>query len=257
MADIGNNANMQSRYDIIGDVHGCFDALMRLTAKLGYDDDLIHSEGRIPVFVGDLINRGPDSIKVLKNVIGLTIDGLALSVLGNHDDAMRRYLNGEDVDITDGKLNVTIDAIDALPDADNFKADVKWLYDSTPLCRMLDGGALLIVHAAIEDWILARYKLPEEAGLIGTDDAEIRHFVLHGDAIGKSPEGKTLRRDWAATYHNPAFVVYGHTPQTEAEIRFNTVNIDTGAYRGGMLTAIRWPERTLVSVPSGYSSVNR
>ena len=88
--------------------------------------------------------------------------------------------------------------------------------------------------------------------MIGKTDPETRRFVLNGDAIGKSPEGKTLRRDWAADYHGAAFIVYGHTPQERAEIRGNTVNIDTGAYRGGLLTAFRWPERSLMSAPSRF-----
>ena len=103
---------------------------------------------------------------------------------------------------------------------------------------MLDGGALIVAHAGIEEH------------MIGKTDPETRRFVLNGDAIGKSPEGKTLRRDWAADYQGEAFIVYGHTPQERAEIRERTVNIDTGAYRGGLLTALRWPEHTLVSVPS-------
>ena len=114
------------------------------------------------------------------------------------------------------------------------------LFAQAALYWVLDGGALIVAHAGIEE------------GMIGKTDLETRRFVLNGDAIGKSPEGKTLRRDWAADYRGAAFIVYGHTPQERAEIRGNTVNIDTGAYRGGLLTAFRWPERTLVSVPSRF-----
>jgi protein phosphatase len=244
---------MKQLYDIIGDVHGCHDALMRLGAKLGYDERLVHPAGRIPVFVGDLINRGPDSIAVLDLVIGLVREGRALTVLGNHDEALLRHLRGEQLSLADGGLWKTVESLNALPQADRFLAHVRRLYEETPPCRILDDGALLVVHAGIEDWILARYRLPEEAERIGRDDSEIARFMLHGDMIGKSPEGKTLRRDWAADYHGSAFVVYGHTPQPDAVIRFNTVNIDTGAYRGGNLTALRWPERVLVSVPSHYT----
>jgi protein phosphatase len=245
---------MQQFYDVIGDVHGCYDALMRLGAELGYDQRLVHPDGRIPVFVGDLINRGPDSIAVIELAIQMILKGRALSVLGNHDEAMLRYLRGELQSLTDGGLWKTVETINALPHSDRFLAEVRRLYAETPLCRILDEGALLVVHAGIEDSILARYHLPEEAERIGRDDPEIARFMLHGDMIGRSPEGKTLRRDWAAGYHGSAFVVYGHTPQTEAVIRFNTVNIDTGAYRGGNLTALRWPEREIVSVPSNYTA---
>jgi len=242
-------------YDVIGDVHGCFDALLRLGHKLGYDDNFRHPDGRIPAFVGDLINRGPDSVSVVRLVSKLRKEGRAVSILGNHDEAMLRYLQGKDVNLDDGGMRKTIATFDALPDSKAFMDDLRSLYESTPLCVMLDDGKLMLVHAGIEDWILARYTLPEEAEMIGTDDAKIHHFVLHGDAIGKSPEGKTLRRDWAADYHGHPFVVYGHTPQTEATVKNRTVNIDTGAYRGGKLTAIRWPEIEIVQVPSLFSNV--
>jgi protein phosphatase len=242
-------------YDVIGDIHGCYDALIRLGQKLGYDKDFSHPDGRIPVFVGDLINRGPDSANVVRLVARLKREGRARSVLGNHDEAMLRYLQGKEVNLDDGGMRKTIAQFEELPDSEAFMADMRDLYEHTPLCIILDKGNLLVVHAGIEDWILARYKLPEEAEKIGTDDPKIHHFVLHGEAIGKSPEGKTLRRDWAADYHGSAFVTYGHTPQPEAEIRFHTVNLDTGAYRGGKLSALRWPEKEIVQVPSLYSSV--
>jgi protein phosphatase len=248
---------MQPLYDIIGDVHGCYDALRRLCNELGYDDDFRHPDGRTLAFVGDLINRGPDSVGVVRTVIDLVRENRALTVLGNHDEAMLRYLRGDDVETRDGGLYKTIAMFDSLTNTEEFKAEVWWLFENTPLCRSLDNGDLMIVHAGIEDWILDRYRWPDDAAKIGTDDSQIAYFMLHGDAIGKSPEGKTLRRDWAAGYHGRAFVVYGHTPQPEAIIRHNTVNIDTGAYRGGRLTAIRWPEKTLLSVPSLYSNVPR
>jgi len=246
---------MTQCYDVIGDIHGCYDALLRLGRTLGYDDDFNHPDGRIPAFVGDLINRGPDSVSVVRLVSQLRREARAVSVLGNHDEAMLRYLQGLDVNLDDGGMRKTIATFEALPDASLFMDDLRRLYESTPLCVMLDEGKLMLVHAGIEDWILARYKLPEEAEKIGFDDPKIHHFLLHGDAIGKSPEGKTLRRDWAADYQGPAFVVYGHTPQAEALVRYRTVNIDTGAYRGGKLTALRWPEIEIVQVPSLFSNV--
>jgi len=231
---------MPETYDIIGDVHGCLDALRRLGEALGYDEAFHHPEGRRLVFLGDLIDRGPDSLGVLSLVSRLVRRGRALLTLGNHDDALLWWLCGEAVDIHKGGLAQTIAEIEARPDRKTFKKAVAALYESAPLYVVLDGGALIVAHAGIEE------------GMIGKTDPETRRFVLNGDAIGKSPEGKTLRRDWAADYHGSAFIVYGHTPQEQAEIRHNTVNIDTGAYRGGLLTAFRWPERTLVSVPSHF-----
>lgn len=231
---------MPETYDIIGDVHGCLDALLRLCSALGYDSAFYHPDGRRLVFLGDLIDRGPDSLGVLSLVSRLVHRGRALLILGNHDDALRRWLCGEMVDLQRGGLAQTISEMEARRDKKTLKKAIASLYESAPLYLVLDGGALIVAHAGIE------------TGMIGRTDPETRRFVLNGDAIGKSAEGKTLRRDWAADYHGPAFIVYGHTPQERAEIRHNTVNIDTGAYRGGMLTAFRWPERALVSVPSRF-----
>ncbi len=227
-------------YDIIGDVHGCYEALQRLCAALGYDEAFGHPEGRKLVFLGDLIDRGPDSAAVLSLVGRLVSRGRALLTLGNHDDALQRWLCGEPVEIHKGGLAQTIAQIEARADKRTFKKAVAALYERASLYLLLDGGDLIVAHAGIEE------------DMIGKTDPETRRFVLNGDAIGKSPEGKTLRRDWAADYHGSAFIVYGHTPQERAAIRGSTVNIDTGAYRGGMLTAFRWPERTLVSVPSRF-----
>jgi protein phosphatase len=229
-------------YDVIGDVHGCLDALKRLTAAMGYDAGGEHPEGRSLVFVGDLINRGPDSAGVLRLVLGWWRQNRALTVMGNHDVILTKWLSGAALEPGRGGLDETIRQIEAQPDAADFKDEIRALLADTPLVRILDEGRLIVAHAGIEESMIGR-----------EDDPEVRRFILYGDAIGKTPEGKTIRRDWAASYHGAAFIVYGHTPQQRAEIRHNTVNVDTGAVHGGRLTALRWPEQTLVSVASNYS----
>jgi hypothetical protein len=71
--------------DIVGDVHGEIDALRRLLAKLGYDDDGHHTERRRLVFAGDLTDRGPDSPAVLELVSRLIESGRAQAIAGNHE----------------------------------------------------------------------------------------------------------------------------------------------------------------------------
>ena len=231
---------MQEIYDIIGDVHGCSDALRRLCETLGYDENYYHEDGRRLIFLGDLIDRGPDSIGVLNLVSRLVTRGRALLTLGNHDDALMRWLKGEHFDTSKGGLAQTIAQIETRPEKKTLKKAILTLYQRAPLYLVLDGGALIIAHAGIEE------------EMIGKSDPETRRFVLNGEAVGKSSEGKTLRRDWALNYRGSAFIAYGHTPQEKALFRGNSVNLDTGAYRGGMLTGFRWPERALVSVPSRF-----
>lgn len=231
----------KKQYDVVGDVHGCLDALRRLMAVMGYDDDASHPQGRTLVFVGDLINRGPDSAGVLRLVSRLVREGRARMTLGNHDDALLRCLRGAPMDPSRRGLDDTLAQIKAAPDSRTLRAETRALLEEARLYLPLDGGKLIVVHAGIEEAMIGRP--------IG---AETRRFLLNGDAVGKSPGGKTLRRDWAASYQGSAFVVYGHTPQEQAVQRGRTCNVDTGAYRGGLLSAFRWPEGTLVSVPSNF-----
>jgi protein phosphatase len=93
-------------FDIIGDVHGCFAELSLLLDRLGYVDG-VHPEGRRPVFVGDLVDRGPDVVGVLRLVMSLED---AIVVPGNHDVKLSRKLNGRDVQITHGRGRPTSSA---------------------------------------------------------------------------------------------------------------------------------------------------
>ncbi len=119
---------MQETYDIIGDVHGCLDALRRLCDALGYDAAFHHPDGRRLVFLGDLIDRGPDSLGVLSLVSRLVSRGRALLTLGNHDDALLRWLCGETGRHSKGGLAQTIAQIEARADKKMFKKAVAALY---------------------------------------------------------------------------------------------------------------------------------
>ena len=101
-------------FDIIGDVHGCYDELVILLERLGYrletsaDADgqtgfsACHPEGRKAVFVGDLVDRGPGVAEVLKLVMGMVSGGAALCVAGNHESKLLRKLRGRDVQVSHG-----------------------------------------------------------------------------------------------------------------------------------------------------------
>ena len=85
----------------------------------------------------------------------------------------------------------------------------------------------------------------------GRSSARVRDFALYGETTGETDEfGLPVRGQWAADYRGRAVVVYGHTPVADPEWLNNTINIDTGCVFGGKLTALRWPERELVSVPA-------
>lgn len=222
-------------FDIVGDIHGCSAELEALLAKLGYADG-VHPEGRTAVFVGDLVDRGPDSPAVLRRVMAMVRSGNALCVPGNHENKFGRYLKGRNVQHTHG-LAETIAQMDQ--EGDEFRAEVRQFIDGLVSHYVLDGGRLVVCHAG----------LPEKYH--GRTSGRVRSHALYGDTTGETDEfGLPVRYPWAEDYRGRAAVVYGHTPVPEATWLNNTICLDTGAVFGGKLTALRWPERELVDVPA-------
>ncbi|MGW0898754.1 polynucleotide kinase-phosphatase, partial [Streptomyces goshikiensis] len=222
-------------FDIIGDIHGCASELETLLAKLGYEDGA-HPEGRTAVFVGDLVDRGPDSPGVLRRVMGMVRSGNALCVPGNHENKLGRYLKGAKVRQTHG-LAETIEQLAREPE--EFVREVREFIAGLVSHYVLDGGRLVVCHAG----------LPEKYH--GRTSGRVRSHALYGDTTGETDEfGLPVRYPWAEEYRGKAVVVYGHTPVPNTAWINNTICLDTGAVFGGRMTALRWPERELVDVPA-------
>ncbi|MEU6330754.1 polynucleotide kinase-phosphatase [Streptomyces sp. NPDC047049] len=232
-------------FDIIGDIHGCRSELETLLGRLGYAlardghgraVDAVHPEGRTAVFVGDLVDRGPDSPGVLRLVMGMVGAGHALCVPGNHENKLGRYLKGRKVQPTHG-LAETIEQLEKEDSA--FRAEVGEFIRGLVSHYVLDGGGLVVCHAG----------LPEKYH--GRTSGRVRSFALYGDTTGETDEfGLPVRYPWAEDYRGRAAVVYGHTPTPRANWLNNTLCLDTGCVFGGAMTALRWPERELVDVPA-------
>ncbi|MGW2060685.1 polynucleotide kinase-phosphatase [Streptomyces sp. NPDC001937] len=225
-------------FDIIGDIHGCSSELESLLGKLGYVDGA-HPEGRTAVFVGDLVDRGPDSPGVLRRVMSMVSAGNALCVPGNHENKLGRYLKGRKVQHTHG-LAETIEQLDREDAKDPaFREQVREFIDGLVSHYVLDGGKLVVCHAG----------LPEKYH--GRTSGRVRSHALYGDTTGETDEfGLPVRYPWAEEYRGRAAVVYGHTPVPSTSWVNNTLCLDTGAVFGGKMTALRWPERELVDVPA-------
>lgn len=225
-------------FDIIGDIHGCSSELETLLGKLGYADGA-HPEGRTAVFVGDLVDRGPDSPGVLRRVMSMVSDGNALCVPGNHENKLGRYLKGRKVQQTHG-LAETIEQLEREDSKDpEFRKRVGEFIDGLVSHYVLDGGKLVVCHAG----------LPEKYH--GRTSGRVRSHALYGDTTGETDAfGLPVRYPWAEDYRGRAAVVYGHTPVPTTSWVNNTICLDTGAVFGGRMTALRWPERELVDVPA-------
>jgi protein phosphatase len=227
-------------FDLIGDVHGCIDELRALLTALGYVPDessgYRHPGGRKAVFLGDLVDRGPGTSDVLRIAIAMVGGGTALAVPGNHDLKLVKKLRGRDVQVSHG-LAETLEQLERETPA--FRTQVADFLDTLVSHYVLDGGRLVVAHAGLK------------AEMQGRASGKVRSFALFGETTGETDEfGLPVRYDWAAEYRGSAHVVYGHTPVPESEWLNRTINIDTGCVFGGKLSALRWPEKELVSVPA-------
>lgn len=234
-----NKKDDHGPFDIIGDVHGCLVELRALLAKLGWDttqEPPAPPPGRKAVFVGDLVDRGPDSPGVLKLVMALVQAGSALCVPGNHEVKLLKLLNGKKVSLKHG-LERTAQQLEA--ETPEWKASVARFVDGLVSHVVLDGGNLVVAHAGLK------------AEMQGRGSGAVRQFCLFGETTGETDEfGLPVRYNWAADYRGSATVVYGHTPVPEATWLNRTLCIDTGCVFGGKLTALRWPEKAIVAVPA-------
>ncbi len=235
--------HLHGPFDAIGDVHGCRAELEQLLVRLGYvierDEegravDAAHPEGRTAIFLGDLVDRGPDSPGVLRLAMGMHAAGHALVVPGNHENKLVKALAGRNVKVNHG-LESTLEQLAAQPES--FTAQVADWADALVSHLVLDDGRLVVAHAGLKE------------AYHGRTSGRVRSFALYGDTTGETDEyGLPVRYPWAREYRGRATVLYGHTPVPEAEWLNNTMCLDTGCVFGGKLSALRYPERELVDV---------
>ncbi len=233
-------------FDIIGDIHGCYDETIELIEKLGYQIEqapdngknygieITHPENRKLIFLGDLVDRGPNSPAVLKLVMSAVHSGVAYCVPGNHDIKLQKKLKGKNVNLDHG-LAETIEQLNR--ETPVFINEVKEFLYSLISHLVFDNGNLVVAHAGLKE------------EMQGRGSGAVRSFCLYGETTGEIDEfGLPVRYNWASEYRGKAKVVYGHTPVPEAEWFNRTIDIDTGCVYGGKLTALRYPEEELVSV---------
>lgn len=200
---------------IVGDVHGCLDELRALLAQCDYqaDDALI--------FVGDLVNKGPDS----QGVVQLARESGAVSVLGNHDAHLLRFRSGE-------KPRSHHEAVaKTLTEAD-------WQYlESLPLWHTLPAFNIWVVHAGVE------------AGRPLEAQARDNLLTMRSlDADGRPTARVEGYTPWASMWPGPQRVVFGHDAIRGLQQYPHALGLDTGCVYGRQLTALLLPENRLISV---------
>ncbi len=241
-----NKKDETGPFDIIGDIHGCFDELQELLLKLGYSVNRVeadetnfgfnitHFEGRKVIFLGDLVDRGPDSPNVLRLVMSMVNSGVAYCVCGNHDSKLQKYLTGKNVTLKHGLAETVAQLAEETP---QYKRQIEPFLYGLLSHYVFDNGNLVVAHAGLKE------------EMQGRGSGAVRSFCMYGETTGEIDEfGLPVRYNWAKEYRGKAKVIYGHTPVPDAEWLNKTIDIDTGCVFGGKLTALRYPEETLVSV---------
>ena len=160
--------------------------------------------------------------------------GLAFSVMGNHDDRLRRWLRGNKVHIAHG-LETTI--AEFRQESGEFRARVEDFLSGFPSHLILDGGQLIVAHAGMR------------REFIGDPHPRVMRYCMYGETTGEVDHyGRPIRLPWAQDYTGRAFVAYGHNPVESPSWTDRTVNLDTGCVFGGYLSVLRWPEKEIEQV---------
>ncbi len=237
--------------DVIGDVHGCYDEFIQLIGQLGYvkgsgDQLYRHPGGRMILSLGDITSRGPKSIPMLDFFIRHIDAGLAEMVDSNHGWKIARWLDGRRVTLAHGDELVeqefqAYEREHGMEKANKLRAASHRLLFTAPSHKIVKSKGeikLVACHAGIRD------------SYIGKDSPAVQNFCRYGDVDGIGADGRPLRRDWTESRQGNTLIIWGHDPRPEPERKNNAVNVDQGCVFGGMLTAYRYPEDEIVSVPA-------
>jgi len=211
---------MNGRIIAIGDIHGCYAEFAELLERVGIErvDKLI--------LLGDLVNRGPDSLKV----IDLAKRHQAVSLLGNHELRLLNYRRTKDPAFLKETDEETFSRL----------RPEDWTYlEQMPLTHEVADLQTVFVHGGF----LPNEPWARQAAQVVTRIQVIDH------------EGKPRKRAecadcpaWADLWSGPPFVVYGHTPRPEIYKLKWSVGIDTACVMGGYLTAYILPEKRFIQV---------
>ena len=208
---------MKSRTIVVGDIHGCYDELMKLLRKadLGEKDKVVS--------VGDLITKGPKSREVLELFM---TDARFSTVIGNHDLTLRRRWNGEDVELKASQK-------EAHKELKAEKDAYATFFNRLPF--IIDLDTHLVVHAGLRPNV-------ELCSQTTGDLTRIR--TLGADR--ESDEGTP----WYHVYHGEKIVLFGHWPAPEPRRGKKAIGLDTGCVYGHTLTAYIIETDEFVSVPA-------
>lgn len=213
----------------VGDIHGCLDLLERLLAQIAEDEAGRPPAETLLIFLGDLVDRGPDSRGVVERLLALQRSGTPARFLrGNHEEVFVRAASGDSkatrflVRIGGKETILSYGISDEEYRELDFAALSRALQQRVPrehvdflsgFERWIELGDYLFVHAGIRPGVAVEEQCDSDLCWIRDD------FLRHRESFGK-------------------MVVHGHSITDHAEIRSNRIGIDTGAFYSGKLTAL-------------------
>lgn len=217
-----------TRIYAIGDIHGRLDLLDEVLARVEADTAMHPASNAINVFLGDYVDRGPDSKRVLERLISCCVAQPTVCLMGNHEAFLREFLNNPDILSTwrrygglDTLLSygLTPTMKTEAQERRKLASDLNRLLPSShreflsSLKRYFICGDFFFVHAGVRP------------GISLTEQSEDDLLWIRDDFLEcKNDFGKVI--------------VHGHTPVLEPDVRSNRINIDTGAYATGRLTCL-------------------
>ena len=207
---------------IIGDIHGCYLEFLQLLKKTNY-----HKTKHRLILLGDLINRGPDSFKVLKWAREHKIE----TITGNHERGFLRGLQKE------GGLNLILKELKNQM-GDDLQDWINWMKNRPYFIETKD---FIAVHGGLVPGESPKNSKPRLLANIRTWD---------GQGIRLTDEKNP---PWYKLYEGPKLVVYGHWAKQGLKIRKNTIGLDSGCVYGKKLSALLLPERKIFQVPAQKS----
>ncbi|MEM7792264.1 MAG: metallophosphoesterase [Verrucomicrobiota bacterium] len=209
-----------SRTIAIGDVHGCADEFEELLQKLN-----LKSEDRV-IQLGDLINRGPDSKRVLQIARAFDVE----AILGNHELRVLTAQREGRKDLLKDYDHETIAQFER-EDWEYLEKLPKFKYDGTRDTVFVHGGFL-----PNQPWASQPVEITTQIQVIDKDGRAAKR--------SDAPEAPT----WADSWKGPPFVIYGHTPRPNVLHKETSIGIDTGCVYGGRLTAFILEDKSLVQI---------
>lgn len=212
---------------IVGDIHGCLQQFEALLRKVNFRHGI-----DCLVLVGDLVNKGPESIGVVKRAIELN----AFAVLGNHDYTLLKLVQ----DFREGRLTPEQIEEDPVAECARDMPDdcVRYLMGLPHIIKVPQYN-LLIVHAGVD---------VQEKNLHSQkiwNLLHVRRVLRDGTPVEKGDEGSL----WARLWEGPETIVFGHDARTGFQEEEHAIGIDTACVYGKALTAVIYPGKRFESVP--------